>query len=280
MANDGESSTPALMVSVDRVAMRLPEFCASDPEMCLLERNFAAAGITANGTRFDYAAGALPPKYALEVRDVLLNPPTTAPYDKLKSELTRRLSSSQEDKIRRLLEREELGDRRPSQFLRHLRQLAGPTTDDQLLRTLWVSRMPRNIQMILATQKNTQLDEVAELADSVIEHAAPNGQIVPVHARQDGAVDSLDQKLNQIAKSLKQELMEIMRNEIAALPGQAPFSRDTGYENRRPRSRSRARSVSRGPGKKICWYHWRFDTDAKKCDPPCSFQAGNEGGDR
>lgn len=41
-----------------------------------------------------------------------MNPPAEGAYETLKSELVKRLSLSQEHKTRRLLEREEIGDRR------------------------------------------------------------------------------------------------------------------------------------------------------------------------
>lgn len=277
---NGESN-----VSIDRVAMRVPEFCSTDPEVwfCLLERNFSAAKVTVDSTMFDYAAGALPPKYALEVRDILMKPPTSGQYDTLKKELLRRLTSSHEEKIRRLLEREEIGDRKPSQFLRHLRQLAGPSTDDKILRTLWMTRLPRNVQMILATQKNSELDQVADLADSVMEHSAASYQIASVNDSPNNSVDYLNTKLSQIAISLKQELSEIMRQEIAAFqqPMNHRFRSPTEHESRRRyqrRSRSRTRSSSRGHGRKICWYHWKFDVDAKRCIPPCLFKSENNTG--
>jgi hypothetical protein len=47
---------------------------------------------------------------------------------------------------------EETGDRRPTQFLRHLRTLADPSVPADFLRTLWTNRLPPIIQAIIATQ--------------------------------------------------------------------------------------------------------------------------------
>jgi hypothetical protein len=45
-----------------------------------------------------------------------------------------------------------MGDRQPSQFLRHLRGLA-PDVPEDFLYTIWSSRLPLNIQTILAGQQ-------------------------------------------------------------------------------------------------------------------------------
>ena len=105
-----------------------------------VETQFALAGVTTEDTKFNYVAGNFDSKYAIEVRDILTSPPDNGKYTKLKSELIRRLSASQDQKTRRLLEREEIGDRTPSQFLRYLRGLAGTIFSDDSLRSLWLGR--------------------------------------------------------------------------------------------------------------------------------------------
>jgi len=86
------------------------------------------------------------------VEDVITNPPPTGRYDRIKAELIRHLSLFEEQRVRQLLMHEEMGDWRPTQFLRHLRTLAGPSVPSDFLRTLWTNRLPPNIQAIIATQ--------------------------------------------------------------------------------------------------------------------------------
>ena len=70
------------------------------------------------------------------MRDILTLPENdpSKTYTNLKSQLFGRLSASQDQKTRRLLEHEEIGDRTPSQFFRHLRGLAGNIFPDSVLR--------------------------------------------------------------------------------------------------------------------------------------------------
>jgi hypothetical protein len=53
-----------------------------------------------------------------------------------------------------------MGDRKPSQFLRHLWSLE-PEVFDRLLRIIWTSRLPLNIQVALAGMPEIELDAAA-----------------------------------------------------------------------------------------------------------------------
>ena len=114
-------------------------------------------------------------RYASEVEDIItiISPPATNKYTTLKTELIRRLSLSQDQRVRQLLAQEELGDRKPSQFLRHLRSLAGSSRlEDSILRTLWLQRLPTHVQQILQTQAHQPLDSQAAMADTICEVAS------------------------------------------------------------------------------------------------------------
>ncbi|XP_017797009.1 PREDICTED: uncharacterized protein LOC108570046 [Habropoda laboriosa] len=245
----------------------------------MAERSFQASGITSDDTKYGYILGALNPQYAAEVRDIIMDPPASGPYQKLKTELIRRLSSSQEQRTRRLLEHEEMGDRKPAQFLRHLRRLAGKTVTDSVLRTLWLGRLPTNIQVILATQKDVDLDKVAELADAVAEtvtHRVQIAETTPVAGHDFEAL--LNGKMAQLAVSLRQEISAIREELISE---RRPSRHDGNFRPRSPSQvRSRSDSRNRRHGKRgVCWYHWAFDADAQKCVQPCTWSnAGNERG--
>jgi len=100
------------------------------------------------------------------VEDIIISPPELEPYDRLKAELVSRLSTSREQRVRQLLSHEEMGDRKPSQFLRHLKSLA-PYVPDDFLRTIWASRLPPHIQAILAGQTEGSLDSTSRFADRI-----------------------------------------------------------------------------------------------------------------
>ncbi|KAJ2937653.1 hypothetical protein O0L34_g19328 [Tuta absoluta] len=140
-----------------RVGVRVPPFYPQKPALWFaqLESQFVSSGITSDTTKFHYAFGQLDPNYAIEVEDVVTSSTfasATDKYEQLKTELVKRLSASREKKVNQLLTREEPGDRKPSQFLRRLKDLAGPEVPDDFLRSIWSSRLPSGTQTIIASQ--------------------------------------------------------------------------------------------------------------------------------
>ena len=84
--------------------------------------------------------------------------------NRLKTALTERVSVSKRYKLQQLLHGEELGDRKPSQLLRCLQQLH-TTSDSELLRELFLQRLPRSVQFSLLSPLTSQLDELALIAN-------------------------------------------------------------------------------------------------------------------
>ncbi|XP_049948027.1 uncharacterized protein LOC126456319 [Schistocerca serialis cubense] len=135
--------------AVSRIAIRLPPFWPDNPVLWFAqaEASFSCAGITVEATKFALIVSQLDQRYAAEVQDIITAPPEAGAYARLKSELIRRVAASQEDRIRQVLTQEEIGDRKPSQYLRHLRSKVDTVTvPDSLLRTLWSSRLPPQIK--------------------------------------------------------------------------------------------------------------------------------------
>ncbi|KAJ8914441.1 hypothetical protein NQ315_017537, partial [Exocentrus adspersus] len=256
---------------LDRVALRIPPFWPEDPELWFaqIESQFTIAGIVTDETRYGYVAGNLEAKYAMEVRDILTNPPASNKYDFLKVNLIKRLSESQEHKTRRLLEREELGDRKPSQFLRHLQLLAGPLVTENLLRSIWMGRLPPSMQAILATQNTSPLSTVADLADAVFEATSPSVSAVST-ATPSPPTDIVRELTAAIAN-----MTATLREEISAIANEQPRRREVNDRQRsRSRSRSQGHSCRCPTNPDLCWYHDRFGNQARKCIKPCKFATG------
>ena len=108
------------------------------------------------------------------MEDVITNPTHRDRYKRIKAEVIGRMSVSEEQRVRQLLMHQEMGDWTPTQFLRHLRTLAGPSVPSYILRNLWASRLPQNIQAIIATQAHVVLEDVAQLADKIVEVTPPS----------------------------------------------------------------------------------------------------------
>jgi hypothetical protein len=139
------SSPPA---EVSRVAMRLPPIWAKQPAVWFaqVEAQVFLAGVSSNKSKFFNVISQLDHRYVAEVEDMITSRPEGYPYTTLRTDLVWRLSPWREQRIGQLLTIE-MGDRKPSQFLKHHRGLA-PDVAEDFLYTIWSSRLRPNIQAI------------------------------------------------------------------------------------------------------------------------------------
>ena len=145
-----------LETTANSVSLRLPEFSTSIPRVWFvqLEIYFRNRRITTSLAKYELLSMLLPDRVASEVLDILENPPADDPYMTLKDAILNRTTASEEACLQRLLSGVELGDRTPSQLLRHMRSLAGTfTVDDAVLRSLWMKCLPNNTKLVLSTYR-------------------------------------------------------------------------------------------------------------------------------
>ncbi|XP_037296396.1 uncharacterized protein LOC119189835 [Manduca sexta] len=259
------------------VKLKVPKFSPDEPEIwfALLEGQFDNYGITDDASKFSNVLSNLDITTAKEVKDIITNPPLRNKYQKLKNELIRRLTASIEKKMRQVLTHEQLGDRKPSQFLRHLQDLAGPNFPDDFLRTIWCDRLPRDIQTVLASQTSQSLEQLAELADRVQDLTVP----AKVASASTCTCSSSGNFSNEIAElKLMVARLEAKLEDRSRVP---PLPDRSRPRRRRSSSRSRTRSTSSYRRSPICWYHINFGTKARRCIQPCDYKpAGNAMGSR
>lgn len=266
--NAERENVERLSTDVFRVGMRLPPFWPQEPAVWFaqVEGQFALSNITVDTTKYHYILSNLEHQYAAEVKDIIISPPATDKYEKLKSELIKRLSVSREKEVKQLLLHEELGDRKPSQFLRHLQHLGGPTVPDDFLKTIWSSRLPRNIQTVIASQPSSTLEALADLADRIQEIVPTTPQVASSSGF--GPEKVWEQMVNQITELTKQ---------VNALSTQVNRSRSRTRDNHQ-RGRSASRSQSNYRKYPVCWYHEKFGSKATKCMKPCDYKGNDQGG--
>lgn len=258
-----------------RVGVRVPPFNPDDPTLWFaqIEGQFILSNIVRDETKYYYVLSHLETQYSTAVRDVIVSPPETGKYEKLKAELIKRLSASQERKTKQLLMHEELGDRKPSQFLRHLQHLAGPDVPSDFIRMIWANRLPTYLQTMLAAQVNMNLEDAADLADRVNDIMPATNQVASTSAASAAVTGTGDSDLkNQVAELTRQ--IEVMSTDLYRR------SRRDSYASNSHRNRGRSRSSSHPPDHPHCWYHYRFREKARKCIKPCTYKAENYQGSR
>lgn len=253
--------------TMENAAVIIPPFIAVDPSLWfhMVESTFDLATpkpITDSKTKYNYIVANLPPATATTVRDFIMSPNKTDPYLELKNKIIERCGETKTQEIRRLLAGENLGDRKPSEFLRIMKRRAeNHNIDDSLLFELFNQAMPVPVQTILASLSPINSDKAAEVADRILD-------ITPMNVSEVSNQNLLSHPSTSIENSLSNaELfneIKQLRKEVQMLRRSRSATRNNSY---------RYRSKSRGH-RNLCWYHAKFHDKAKKCVQPCSF-SGN-----
>ena len=265
-------------------------FSTADPGMWFqqVEAYFDLHQITDDNKKVIFLKTSIDTDILSRVHEYFDNPPTEDKYNKLKKMLVAQFSETAESNIRKLLRHVQLGDRKPSELLREMRKLAGGQMSEDLLRNLFMERLPEPVRFVLIGTTES-LEKIAEKADRMME--CPFMQPPQVSAIQ--STNSTQLQLQLMADQNKQILdqlrtlstqyielsnriqqVELNNNNYSA---SNHYSRPR-YPSRDGNRRTRSPSSSAVPeGIKLCYYHYKFGTRAQKCKPlpdgsPCTYQ--------
>lgn len=232
-------------MAVAAVQLKLPVFYRKDPEIwfTLIETQFRLHNITTDATKFSHLCTVLDAEVASRVRTKILTPPAEEKYESLKEAIIKAFGESDNAKLNRLMTSMDLGDRKPSELWEEMRRLAGPDQDSQMLRTLWLQKLPPDVRTVIACSP-PGTDE-ARQADTAFEVRSHSVSVV-------GTSEACE--------------MQELRNQIAAL------ERSLGSRRKTPRPTNDKKYPN---AKGECYYHERFGAKARKCNKPCSFPTKN-----
>lgn len=214
------------------------------------------ARISTDSTKFCAIVSALSSSVLNCVRDIVKNPPAADAYTILKDRILQYYAQSESSRLNLLLKDLQLGDKRPSHLLYEMQNLGAGKMEDSVLRTLWMQRLPINIQQIVSVS-TAELKEVALIADKI--HEVSGCSL---------AVSSVDSNNSEL-QSLRAEIADLKKTveELAISRNRSSFRSPKKF---RHRSRSISRSASQN-SEKLCWYHQRYGKKAQKCVKPCNY---------
>lgn len=237
---------------VSTVGLQSQPFWSHNPRgwFHVVECQFNARSVKSQRHKFDHVVPLLPESIIMEIMDILDNPPD-CPYDALK-EAVLKTCDSDRSRIRKLFPSLELGDDKPSKLLRQLKHMIEPhQVSDSLLRELWLQLLPQNIQIPLAASDATDLVTLAQKADNAWEVTQkPSTMTVSTN---------LDSKIAELEAEVSQLRLQLQRYNSPRSSSRTPS-----------RSRMRPRSP---PKRRFCWYHQKYGSKARRCDPPCSWRS-------
>lgn len=200
-----------------------------------------------------------------QISDIVANPPAENKYEAIKSRLISAYEESETRKLQKLMEEMELGDQKPSQLLRKMRELAVNKISDDTLRMMWSKLLPPSVRAVLSISDSPDLDKLSRVADTVMDSVTPRNQVAQI-----SSANSANEMF-----LLRQKLEEISL-ELAELKHQG---RSRGRSQGRSQSRNRYRQRSVSPnGSWMCYYHRRFGAKSTRCKnrQDCSFEKSQQ----
>lgn len=165
-----------------------------------------------------------------------------------------------------------MGDRKPSEFYRFMKTLADNANlvNDGLLTNLWMRQLPVLVQTAVKASGKAEVNGMLEVADSVYEvyqqqsFKAVNDSVIPSSSNISELVAQNERLVSELA-SIK-DRFDRMQN-------------PRGRSRDRSRARSRDnRSGSNSNNRPLCWYHFKYGANARKCHSPCNFRNRNNSG--
>lgn len=268
MVNEGEESgssqnNSAPINELAHISTKIPPFWTKNPALWFaqMDSQFINKGVTSEKTKYHTIVSTIESEIAAQVSDIILNPPADTPYTTLKERLLERFADSEEKRLKKLLGEIELGDRLPSHLLREMKELAGSKVNDDLMKSLWLQRLPQQTQAILSVSSEP-LTKQAALADKIYQVADRPNEACSISSSSAGTIQNLRKEVSVLTKKIEQLMQSNERK----------GSRSSSRHRSHSRSRARSRSSSQAKQYDTCWYHYKFKEQAKKCVAPCKFR--------
>ncbi|GBO35997.1 Transposon Ty3-I Gag-Pol polyprotein, partial [Araneus ventricosus] len=251
----------AVGTELHKVSVKIPPFWIDKPEIWFyqVEAQFKISDITAEETKFNYLISQLDPKFVENVWDIIRSDSQTK-YTDSKTILLNLFKDSENARIQRLITGIDLDDLKPSQLLQKLRSVATSDVSENLIKILWLGKLPDSIKNILIVSKE-DTDSLAIMADKICD-MSPKTEIYSTSYEHNSSNELLDR-----VKNLEQQI-----SALCIRTGARPRTRNNNYFRNRSRSRSNRRHDFNPKGK-LCYFHFRFGTKCfpEKCQPPCSW---------
>ncbi|GFX41297.1 transposon Ty3-I Gag-Pol polyprotein [Trichonephila clavipes] len=124
-----------------------------------VEAQFQISRISLEETKFHYLVSQLEPKYVENIWDIV-NSKSDTKYTDSKNRLLSLFKESENLHIKRLLTGIELGDMKPSQLLQKLKTFGTSDISDNLIKTLWLEKLPGSIKNILVVSDEREFKQI------------------------------------------------------------------------------------------------------------------------
>lgn len=187
-------------------AIRLPKFCENDPELWFIqvESIFDRLRINTEEARCQIIMSHMDADVLNCVRHIIVIVPRPENcYTQLKMGLISHFSISNETRVFQLIRGDVNNSGKPSQMLSRIRSLNAGNCNDEVLKTIFLSKLPHQHQLLLTTASDLTLNELAMRADRMFEVdkiAIASNAVVSSEPPQPPATDKIEVLATEIAE--------------------------------------------------------------------------------
>lgn len=223
---------------------------------------------TSDENKYRYVLGQLQPADLQQLSDILLKPPTTGKFEAIKKRLLAVYEQSEIKNFKNLISGLELGEQKPTQLLRRMRELGGSMITEDGIKIEWLNQLPQQVRVVLSVNTDSSLDMLAAMADKMLEFSESSSTVAAVSRMEPSTSASTNQQVVATQLDVLSKQLEKLTLEVAELHSRGRSQYRRPFHSR-PRSRSSsAKKIKEGTW--LCKYHFRHGDRAKRCESPCA----------
>ncbi|XP_022126093.2 uncharacterized protein LOC111000815, partial [Pieris rapae] len=179
------SQSSSQEVSGISLSLRVPPFWRNQPLLWFCSFEAATADLKRSQAQLAQMVIAQLEKQDIQnIADLICSPPEADYYNAIKDRLISIYEESNSAQTKKLLSQVELGDQKPSQLMRQMKQLNKDKFPESTIKMMWLEHLPPHIRSVLAVSEafkiKTTLDDLTLLADKMMEVHTPSHHIAAV----------------------------------------------------------------------------------------------------
>ena len=259
-----DSDTPPTSPAAAAAPVKLPTFSVVDAPTWFrrAEVQFRLKRITSPTNQADHVLAALPDELFPRISEWLISKGDSAiEYTDLKNFLLQSFTPSAASRVTQLLQlaKQPLGDQKPSDALLEMKALArlppaadGTERQIDLLRALWLLRLPESIRAVIPNAEEMEEDNLREMADNLNDAQAAAGR----------HVNAVPLASSPAAPSDEDDIVAVRHT-----PPRTRQPRVRQHTNPPPRQQRNNANFADG----LCYFHAKFGPQARTCRPGCTW---------
>lgn len=248
--------------SPTKVEVKFPPFWPNDVQLWFKasENLFNLKGIVSEKDKFALLFASLSINQLRKLQTYSADLDFRNSYAELKEALLKIYLPNRDKDLSELLYHTELGDKKPSELLAHMRKLLGGANSPTILRKLFVDRLPPETRRMLALIDTDNLDMLALRADRIFEEDL---NITRYQNSFQSSGFSRDFENRNVAFSTPRSNDNIVDNSQFK-----PRARRSLFNE----SNFKTSPQTKVADKQLCWYHDKYGVKAVKCVGLCNFE--------